>query len=48
LSKRKNYLDLKRRLIDCIKAKDGLNLTDGDVRLWKFTDTKEKLVHACE
>jgi hypothetical protein len=48
LSKRKNYLDLKRRLVDAINAKYNLSITDGDIRLWKYGDEKEKLVDACQ
>jgi len=48
MSKRKNYLDLKRRIADCINAKYNLSLTDSDLRFWKFSDTKEKLVEACQ
>lgn len=47
ISKRKNYLDLKKRIVDCVNAKFGWNVAEGDVRLWKFSDTKEKLVETC-
>jgi hypothetical protein len=48
LSKRKNYLDLKKRLADCVNAKYNLNLTDTDIRIWRFSDDKDKLVEACK
>ncbi len=56
ISKRKGYLDLKRRIADCINANYGKYLvatrdqplTDADVRLWKFSGEKLHLVDACE
>jgi hypothetical protein len=48
LSKRRNYSDLKKRIVDCINARNGTSLTDSDIRLWKFSDHKEKLVDACK
>jgi hypothetical protein len=47
LSKRKGYLELKRRLADCINLKYNLNIVDSDLRIWRFADDKEKLVKAC-
>lgn len=47
MSKRKGYLDLKRRIADCINLKENLNLIDTDLRIWRFADDKEKLVNAC-
>lgn len=47
ISKRKSYLDLKRRIVDCVNAKFGWKIAETDVRLWKYSDIKEKLVDAC-
>jgi len=47
LSKRKNYLELKRRLADSLNGKFNLSLVDTDIRLWKYTDNKDILVNAC-
>jgi len=49
ISKRCKYIDLKKRLADCINAQRerfqiGAPITEADIRLWKFSDTKEKLV----
>jgi hypothetical protein len=40
-------LDLKKRLVDCVNARFGWQVGEGDVRLWRFTETKERLVEAC-
>ena len=53
--KRKGYLDLKRRIVDCLNAdfgkyligRDQQPLTDTDIRLWKFSDEEPHLVDAC-
>lgn len=47
ISKKKSYFDLKKRIVDAINAKYGLQITDGDVRLWKFSNEKNVLVEAC-
>eukprot|EP00347_Sterkiella_histriomuscorum_P018454 403345455 len=47
LSKRKNYLDLKRRIVDCLNAKNNTKILETDVRLWKFSENKVKLIEAC-
>ena len=47
ISKRKNYLDLKRRIVDCLNAKSGQKILETDVRLWKLSDSKDRLVEAC-
>ena len=47
ISKRKGYGDLKKRLVDVIKANFLENITENDIRLWKFSDTKERLVESC-
>ena len=47
LSKRKNYLDLKRRIVDCLNAKNNTKILETDVRLWKFSEDKAKLIEAC-
>ena len=56
IAKRKGYLDLKRRIVDCINsdgnkylvARGQQPLTEVDIRLWKFSGEKLHLVDACE
>jgi len=48
ISKRKNYLDLKRRILDAVNHKFQLAICEGDLRLWKFGDEKGRLVDACQ
>lgn len=40
-------MDLKKRIVDALNAKYGLEITDGDVRLWKFSNNKDILIEAC-
>jgi hypothetical protein len=48
ISKRKNYSDLKKRITDCLNAGNFKGLTENDIRIWKFSDMKEKLVESCQ
>ena len=41
-------MELKRRIVDCLNARHGWKIEETDVRLWKFSDVKEKLVDACQ
>lgn len=53
ISKRKGYGDLKKRLADCINADpekffaQKAPIADADIRIWKYSDEKEKLVSSC-
>lgn len=53
LSKRKSYSDLKKRIADCINAAQATfaidhPITENDIRLWKFSDNKERLIEQCK
>ena len=48
ISKRKNYSDLKKRIVDCLVAQGLKDVTESDVRLWKFSEAEERLRDACK
>lgn len=51
MSKKRNYLDLKRRITDCLNALHGRSednlIKETDLRLWKFAGRKEELLETC-
>ena len=58
LPKKSKYGEVKKRIADCINAarvkfvgteSDGNTpFADTDIRLWKFSDQKEKLIDSCK
>jgi hypothetical protein len=48
MSKKRNFVDLKKRVADCLTAMHGVQINDGMLRLWKLNDKVERLVGETE